>query len=175
MSVTERVKLNVHLSLSVHAYWEPEDSPDDWVPCCYGSAHNGPRGCTCWEPVYDQEQSAACGDVSNSPRRDSLCHDCAYRPGSPERQDPDSAENLLSLPEAGTPFYCHQGMRKILRWEHPSGRVYVPTGDDYKPGFTRDYIPLKADGTPADLCEGWRRRLVRLGRQAGGVRTEVSA
>jgi hypothetical protein len=36
----------------------PADIPDAGLGgCCDGSAMNGPRACTCWDPVYDQEQS----------------------------------------------------------------------------------------------------------------------
>lgn len=155
MTIPKSAVLHAHLS-AARAHWEPEDPPEDLVPCCMGAAVHGPRSCTCWEPVFDQPQHEPVGDCSRSARRHALCHDCAYRPGSPERSDPETAGGLMSLPEVGQPFYCHQGMRRLVRWEHPDGRTYTPDRDDYHPGYAED-VPLKADGTPAAICEGWRR------------------
>ncbi len=91
------------------------------------------------------------------------CHDCAFRPGSPERSGDEryahSGEGELAGIAAGrNPFVCHQGMRRVLRWRHPSGAVHEePTPDRYDPPETRyAAMPVvwKADGTPADLCAG---------------------
>jgi hypothetical protein len=99
--------MSLHVD-SARAPWEPEGWPDDYVPCCYGSANDGPRGCTCWQAVYDIDQQPAFGRM-RSPVRGSLCADCAYRPGSPERQTSDGQELLEELAWTGVPFFCHQG------------------------------------------------------------------
>lgn len=156
MTLPRSVIVQVHMSVA-RASWEPEEAPDGWIPCCMASAVYGPRRCTCWEPAFDQSQAGPVGDCSRSDRRDSLCHDCAYRPGSPERSDPEIAGGLMDLPLIGHPFYCHQGMRRLVRWVHPDGRTYTPDRDDYHPGYTDEGLPLRADGSPAALCEGWRR------------------
>ncbi len=148
--------------MSRHAFapWEPElaHTSDEWVPCCYG-AIDGPRYCTCWEPIYNLPQCETLVGPSFSSRRRALCHDCAYRTNSPERRDPSSSDLIEDLAWSGEPFFCHQGMRKVVRWEHPDGRIHVPTSDDYHP-LILDRVPLRADGRAAQLCEGWRRLMV---------------
>jgi hypothetical protein len=93
--------------------------------------------------------------------RDAMCGDCAYKPGSPERQG-DSRYNgdaglLDDLVRTATPFFCHVGVRRVARLAHPSGAVVdVPPGD-YQPPVEGG-IPYKADGTPGELCAGWSAR-----------------
>jgi hypothetical protein len=36
-----------------------DETPAEYVPCCYGSASDGPAGCTCWRPPFDSEQLSA--------------------------------------------------------------------------------------------------------------------
>ena len=50
------------------------------------------------------------------PNQKPMCHDCAFRKGSPEQED-GTLQTLLDKLEAAvkgergfTPFYCHQGM-----------------------------------------------------------------
>lgn len=137
-------------------------------PCCTGSAQRGLGGCTCWEPVYDLDQTQpdpqaiALLDAGVEPvARKLMCGDCAYRPGSPERTGDDryvgSAEHLEDLALAGR-FWCHSGMRQPIAWRHPSG-VQIPDRHDgnYDPPIV-DSVPYKADGTPGDLCGGWDAR-----------------
>jgi hypothetical protein len=136
--------------------------------CCYG-AINGPQACTCWRPVHDTEQAPlACGDLG---LRDRMCQDCAYRPRSPERcGEPGYQGTGGELDEfilTGELFICHQGMRRVAKWVHPSGAEVPAHPGDYQPPFDAMGRPYKADGTPGDLCAGWAaRRLKYLGRGA---------
>lgn len=140
------------------------DDRDDFdageVPCCMSSAMRGPRACTCWEPVFDLEQS---GDLQSGPpaARAARCHDCAYRADSPERAD-GYGPDLEELGGDGSRFYCHQGMRRAVAYRHPDGRV-IPAGDgDYQPPVVGQRA-YRADGAPAELCAGWRRAHARAG------------
>lgn len=137
--------------------------------CCDGSAAKGPQYCTCWTPVFDTDQAEP--QPGDPGTRGVLCQDCAYRPGSPERQGDEryngDAGFLARIAEKGTPFFCHQGIRRAVKLVHPSGaEVEVPPGD-YQPPVI-DGVPYKADGSPGELCAGWaaRRRayLEREGR-----------
>ena len=38
------------------------------------------------------------------------CDDCAFRPGSPEQQDPERWAARMSRLKSDTLFYCHKGM-----------------------------------------------------------------
>jgi hypothetical protein len=93
-----------------------------------------------------------------------MCGDCAYRPGSPERKHDFEEEALLALPLEGQMFWCHDGMRKIIRWEHPDGRTIAPTGDDYDPPIING-APFRADGRVGVLCAGWAACSRRWGNQ----------
>jgi len=136
--------------------------------CCYGAIMNGPQACTCWQPVYDLEQQPLRpGDLG---LRGSMCGDCAFRPGSPERSgDPSyqgDGEFLDEIVITGELFACHQGVRRVIRWVHPSGAEISGHGGDYRPPLVNGR-PFKADGTPADLCAGWAaRRLKYMQREA---------
>lgn len=125
--------------------------------CCMGVAVYGePEKCTCWTPIFDLEQmSISTAGIAISRTRSKCCGDCAYRHGSPERSDEYVAEALLDLPaQPGRVFACHQGMRRVVSWEHPSGLV-IPAGEgDYRPPVEAG-VAYRADGTPADLCAGW--------------------
>jgi hypothetical protein len=141
--------------------------------CCIGAAVYGSQRCTCWEPIYDQEQAEPRPDLIGTVQR-SMCPDCAFRAGSPERTGQpgyqcNSQEEIDDLVVAGTPFFCHQGVRRIIRWRHPSGMVidahpgaYAPIqqplpavkGD---PSTTR-MVGFKANGEPMSLCAGWTAR-----------------
>ncbi len=122
------------------------------VPDCWGSLMDGPAACTCWEPIFDLEQrepdvaawrSERAGIVTTRPRR---CHDCAFRPDSPERARGDELEALDN-------FWCHQGIRRAVAYRHPDGRVRPAGEGDYQPPITAD-APWRADGTPAERCAG---------------------
>jgi len=129
--------------------------------CCYGSMYDA-EGCTCWRPVYDVEQAAP--RPLNGPQdlavRAAPCGDCAYRKGSPERTDEWREDLLLALPGKGEPFFCHDGMRRPVRWEHPDGRTVPGDPDDWHPAMA-GRIPYRADGSPGLLCAGWAARAAR--------------
>jgi hypothetical protein len=103
--------------------------------------------------------------------RAELCQDCAFKPGSPERQgDPryrGDTEFLNRIVETGESFFCHQGIRRVVAWEHPSGARVEPAPGDYQPPVI-DGVPYRADGSPGELCAGWTsRRLKHMQRKAG--------
>lgn len=121
--------------------------------CCYGAPVYGPDRCTCWAAVYDLEQAAPVPAVQET--RPTMCDDCAYRPGSPERLGDE--DHLLGLPARGATFSCHDGMRSVVKWVHPSGAEVLGSPDAYEPPVV-DAVPYRADGAPALLCAGWAAR-----------------
>ena len=128
-------------------------------PCCLGSMMHGPAGCHCWEPVYDLEQAEP--NLSIQPAtRTSCCDDCAYRNGSPERQE-GYTEELHDIAGDGSTFACHKGMRRIVAYQHPDGRAIVAEPGDYDPPVV-GLVAFRADGTPADYCAGWAAHRDRL-------------
>lgn len=152
---------------SAHGLWQ-EQHPDEEVPasgllCCWGATIYGPDRCTCWEPVYDVEQTVPAEPATRGGciAADTLCGDCAFRPGSPERADEWSREHLYRLADTGEPFWCHRGMRRPLRYQHPDGRVASGSPDDWQP-LTLNGVPYQADGTPGLLCAGWSKRNRRV-------------
>jgi len=134
--------------------------------CCLGAVTEGPVGCTCWVPEYDLEQREDLA-IAEPATREIMCSTCAYRSTSPERNgDPNYQFSDDELPVGPTPFWCHQGMRKPLRWRHRLGITIEATGDYYDPPMRtvdRAGIPYKADGTPGDRCAGWAAARRRLG------------
>ena len=122
--------------------------------CCLGASVYGPHRCTCWEPEFDLQQ---CPVIEGEPgQRETMCVDCAYRPNSPERSGDEryshaDEQELLNLTE---PFWCHQGMRKPVRWRHPAGITVDADTDAYRPPIVNN-VPYKSDGTPGDRCAGW--------------------
>lgn len=134
-------------------------------PCCVSSAEDGPDACTCWEPVYDYDQAPTIAiGLDHVETRSEMCHDCAFRPDSPERQgDPlhnyNSDDDLRGLEH----FWCHQGMRKPIAYRHPYGIEITADHDAYNPPIRTISgvgVPFKADGTPGDRCAGfeaWKR------------------
>lgn len=145
----------IHLELPLGP---PGQDADEFGFCCYGAACEGLHRCTCWEPVYSDEQEPPRADLPTITRA-KCCHDCAYRNGSPERErgeDEDLRELALAaaFDDDAPPFYCHDGMRRIVAWRHPDGRE-VPDGPgNYAPPKS-DGRAFRADGTPADRCGGW--------------------
>lgn len=132
--------------------------PTPELGCCLGSATYGPDRCTCWEPIYDQEQASPVLPVETPAPSPRMCSTCAYRPGSPEREGRSEvehdADDLYAMALSDKPFFCHGGMRALLGERHPSGaerrfdvRTYAP--------LVIDGVPLRADGTPAAICAGW--------------------
>jgi len=136
--------------------------------CCIGAVMGGPQRCTCWEPVYDLDQQPAVPGPMGT--RTVRCGDCAYLKDSPERRGEagyqGDEESLEQMVRDGSPFSCHQGMRKPVKYVHPSGTEVPGHPASYDPPI-EDGIPYKADGTPGDLCAGWAaRRLAYLQREA---------
>jgi hypothetical protein len=133
----------------------PDD--DTFYGCCWGEAISGPGYCTCWVPVFDDVQadpaelSAASGIEV---RPGGMCEDCAYRPRSPERSERWGEEALLGLPSSGSVFWCHQGMRRPVRWVHPDGREVPGSPEDYRPPIVKG-VPFRMDGQPGLFCAGW--------------------
>jgi hypothetical protein len=145
--------------MSLCDFGQHPDLPDTGGTCCAGAAIYGPHRCTCWTPVYDTEQAAPLVDV---PRvRDRMCNDCAYRPDSPEKRgDPDvagDADLLEDLAAGGTPFWCHDGIRRPVKLVHPTGMEIPGHAADYDPPKIGG-IPFRADGRMALLCAGWAAR-----------------
>jgi len=131
-----------------------DEVPVSMIICCWGSSISGLDRCSCWKPEYDAEQ------VEPRPRASATsmaqCVDCAFLPGSPEQQSPEDAELLDELALCGERFWCHQGMRRVVLWRHPSGATIPGHADEYAP-LCRDGVAYRADGQPADLCRGWAR------------------
>lgn len=129
---------------------------DEGRACCMGAA--GHDKCTCWRVEHDRNQAAAVVPHPDPRVRDSPCDDCACRAGAPEKQgDPRVIkDDLEKLARRGEPFFCHKGMRRPVRERHPDGSVIELDNEHrYDPPRRSDRVPLKADGTPADLCAGW--------------------
>lgn len=138
--------------------------------CCIGAAVYGPSRCTCWEPIYDMEQQPQVpGLVATA--QPTQCADCAYRPRSPERQNTEGygadSEELDDMVTRGAVFWCHQGMRRVVRLRHESTGIEIPGHPaSYRPGIAvytdpdgqHTAVALRADGTPADVCAGWLAR-----------------
>lgn len=155
-------------------HWDDDDGEwvcddPDFVPCCDSVAIWGPGRCTCWVEEFDLEQSDPRLDVVQG-CAPAPCHDCAYRPDSPERLGEHTVNGDAAMLERlvvnGHPFTCHQGIRRTARWVHPSGAVYVPpnAAAAFRPPVVNG-IAYRADGTPANLCAGWvARRLAWMQR-----------
>jgi hypothetical protein len=147
---------------------QPPDLPDAGEgACCMGAAVYGKDRCTCWEPVYDLDQQPL--QPGGMGLRVKMCPDCAYRKNSPERRGEDGyegdPESLDEMVMTGDMFVCHQGIRKPVKWVHPSGAEIPGHPAGYSPPLL-DGVPYKADGTPADLCAGWAaRRLKHMWRE----------
>lgn len=150
--------------------------------CCWGAVVYGASRCTCWEPVYDLEQQPVQpagkltidgGDFVPADRP-LMCGDCAYRPGSPERTSDEraaaDAEHLEALAYGDRPFWCHQGIRRPIAHEHPTGEIYAEEDSiNYTPPVAHG-VPYRADGSPAEVCAGWtaRRRAIAAVTETGG-------
>lgn len=144
------------------------DVGNDEVPCCWGVTMGGPAACECWTEVYDLDQVDPEPVLIAPGLRSSPCPDCAYRGNSPERQGADhvmgGAGELEALVVLNRPFFCHQGIRRPVRYRHPTGWEWTPPGPHltaaYRPPVVAA-VPYKADGNPADLCAGWAAARLR--------------
>lgn len=129
------------------------------APCCMGAAVYGPGRCTCWVPVYDQEQQQP--KPGPMVPRTKCCHDCAFRMGSPERRDdPKTARDLDDVVGGRSTFACHVGMRRAVAYVHPSGARVDAGPGDYRP-LVVDGVAFRADGSPASACAGQRAMRAR--------------
>lgn len=142
-------------------------APEPIVPCCDSSLHSDGESCTCWDAVLDVEPTRAVHEGPHEIRR-LMCADCAYRPGSPEREDAGGDEPGFTLEQR---FFCHTGMPRAVGYVHPrlEGVVPAPTTDDYRP-FIRDGQAWQVDGRPAELCAGWAAFTRARQQPSGGGR-----
>lgn len=146
----------------------PEDEiPEDFVPCCMGSAEYGPNGCECWVAVYDppDQETPQEGPVE---QRAKCCIDCAYRNGSPEKETEDGRDELEEIVgNLDRRFACHHperdglSMRRVVEYRHPDGRVKPAEPGEYQPPQRGDRAYM-ADGAPAPLCAGWKAQRDKL-------------
>jgi hypothetical protein len=141
--------------------------------CCAGAAERGREFCTCWETVYDRDQAEVQPGFPTV-RAGGMCSDCAYRPGSPEKDaDPEYGGDPATLEawaEVGAPFHCHDGMRRRVELRHPAGAVVPGHPADYDPPIQAG-VPYRADGQPGYLCAGWDARRRALAARDGGDRS----
>lgn len=140
----------------------PDD--DEFRSCCIGNDVKGPEHCTCWLPEWNAVQAEPvlppkAEDLAPQSR---MCGDCAFRPGSPEREDEWLADSLYSLPAQNQPFYCHDGMRRPVRWRHPDGRTIDGSTADWQPPIVNG-IPYRLDGRAGSLCAGWAAIAAKAG------------
>lgn len=133
--------------------------------CCLGAAEYGPQRCTCWVPIYSHAEQGKPWQATPG-QRETMCEDCAYRPDSPERNgDPNqrgSEPGELDRIAETSIFWCHQGIRRLIAYEHPTlGFRVEPRGTSYDPPII-NAIPYRADGTPAEKCAGWAARRAQI-------------
>lgn len=145
----------------------PDRDPDDpdLQGCCMGQAVYGWHRCTCWEPIYDVDQTDPILPVAEGSIqvRHARCGDCAFKRGSQERADRAMEEELLGLAIAGIPFWCHDGMRRPKLYRHPTLGDVPATGDDWRPPQVAG-VPFRRDGSPGLLCAGWAQEVKRQDR-----------
>ena len=139
----------------------------DGEPCCYGYAIHGPGRCTCWRPVHDLPQRKV--KPAKPAVRARCCGDCAFRPDSPERNGVEGYQNnsqaeIDALVQGSATFFCHQGTRRIIAYEHePTGATIDAPPADYDPPIMNN-VPYKANGKPQDICAGLCAARKRIGR-----------
>lgn len=141
------------------------DLPDTGGTCCWGAAVYGPERCTCWTTVYDRPQAAPDTSICTA-TRSRMCDGCAYRPGTAANQR--FADQLDTLAGTADVFWCHDGARQVVRFDHPSGVIAWPTIDPDNPPHDPlivDGVYYDASGEPARVCSGWsaRRRALTCG------------
>lgn len=133
---------------------------DEDRTCCFGSSVVG--RCTCWEAEYDREQAPIDRNAAVEIRPGGPCSDCGCKADQPE------ASLVASLADTGTPFYCHEGMRRKLADVHPDGSRIESGPADYQPLIDHEIgLPFRANGQPAYLCAGWAARTKKAAREQG--------
>ncbi len=150
--------------------------------CCYGAAEGGPLDCTCWEPEYDLDQQPPAIPAPAVVTRAKMCDSCAYRPDSPERSGDDrylgAEDGELERIARTDVFWCHEGMRKPVRWRHRLGITVEASTDAYEPPMRvvdDGTVPFKADGSPGDRCAGWAAHRRSMGLAVAGIVAELVA
>lgn len=94
---------------------------------------------TLWEPF---DPAALCDPDDPHSAFKQMCDNCAFRPDSPERQDPEGWTALIeSMGYRGIPFMCHKGLP--LSSEEGQSHVH-PVLEDGRPDFERERP-----------CRGW--------------------
>lgn len=151
--------------LAAHPEIDPANPPHETWSCCEGAVVYGPERCTCWEAVYDVEQADPILPVPEGSIevRHARCGDCAFKRGSAERSDALVEEELIGLAVAGTPFWCHTGMRRPVAYRHPKLGDVPSSSDDWRPPQVAG-VPFKRDGTVGTLCAGWAQEVRRQAR-----------
>lgn len=144
------------------------------VPCCSEverrGVENGGPGCTCWTPVYAEPQRPPVPGIPVARR--APCRTCACHVAAGQLSDgselPAGLEEayawLVARAARGEAFYCHEGARVPIRWEHPTEPPRAPADhyvddaghSDWPPPMV-DGVPYRADGRPAELCFAWDR------------------
>lgn len=131
--------------------------------CCEVAVHQRAERCPCWVPVYSGKQAPPRPGLCDT--RAERCADCACRPDSPEAQSyrdgvdrgmASSLDGVFDLAQRATPFFCHEGMRRIRGWYHPRSGRWLPqdSAHDYAPPMVGG-VPFRRDGRPALVCAGW--------------------
>lgn len=168
--------------VAVEAGWKPPATlPPGWrrearrwlIPCCYGVAFHeepiGGRHCTCWEPIFATDEKQQDPRPGMPVARTTRCDSCAcFVPSGhlPDGRDipPDLEEAyyaMLAARAAGTPFWCHKGLRLRVAERHPLLGVrpaaHPTDAPDRQDVPIVDDVPYKLDGSPADLCFAWSR------------------
>jgi PAS domain-containing protein len=158
---------------------------DDDRFCCAGAALRDVCSCWEETYDRDQaEDQGGEPEVRPSRCDDCACRPDSPERTTPELMA-SSVQGVLDLAADGVPFYCHDGMRRLTGWEHPDGSTHSDqdVAHNYAPpmrpgqrcdaavhgrgghpadcnrcdgsGWLRRPVPLRADGRPALICNGW--------------------
>lgn len=65
-----------------------------------------------------------------------------------------------------TPFFCHDSMRRPVRWRHPDGRTIDGSTSDWQPPIVNG-VPYRLDGRAGSLCAGWSAIAAKSEQAAG--------
>lgn len=166
---------------------------DDARLCCYGAAVLG--RCTCWAPAYDCQQVSP-AHVAKAPVtvRAAMCRDCPawfesesrleyHAANGPDELDPlnwideppdceTAYEKMvwLAFSRRGRPFYCFEGVRRVIGAVHPDGG-FVQCAPRHAPTFNHYGQRVRADGEVTPVCAGYAALAV-IARSAVALRRE---